>query len=173
MASLSNPSSGTGVLLHMFDPDAGASGQWLVIGGQRSNDLTINTALIDASNKDSDSFQEFLEDNGTQDINSTVTLVFSSNATFAALQLASRTKAVRRFMWTRGSLLAIPGADVFNGMIGTMSDDAVSESLVTSTFSILSANDEGQFFNILFNDAVDVNTDDAIDADGNAALARA
>ena len=157
----------------MFDPALGASGQWIVIGGQRSNDLTINTALIDASNKDSGSFQEFLEDEGVQDINAGVTLVFSSNAAFAALQLASRTKAVRRFMWARGSLLAIPGADVFDGMIGTMSDDAASETLVTSTFTILSANGDRQFFNILFNDAVDVNTDDAIDVDGNPALARA
>ena len=173
MSSLTNAISGTGVLLYMFDPDAGANGQWLIIGGQRSNELAINTALIDASNKDSGSYQEFLEDNGTQDFNSNATIVFSSNATYEALKLASRTRAVRRFMWARGSLLAIPGADVFNGIVGTMSNDAGSEALVVSTFSISSANGEGQFFNIIFNDAVDVNTDDATDVDGNPAIARA
>ena len=45
----------------MFDPDAGASGEWVVIGGQLTGDLASTVALLDMTNKDSGGVAEFLE----------------------------------------------------------------------------------------------------------------
>lgn len=173
MPSLTGALNATGVLLHMFDPDAGAAGEWVIIGGQMVNDHTLNTALIDMTNKDSLSFQEFLEEQGRQDLNDSATIVFNTGASFAALQTAARTKAIRRFIWARGDLETGPGSDMFSGIVATFNDSASNEALVTAVVNIVSANDDVLFFAILFNDAIDSNADDAIDAAGNAALARA
>ncbi len=165
--------SGTASLLYMFDPASGAAGQWLLIGGQVTNDHALETALIDMSNKDSGGVQEFFEGEARQNIADSMTVFFSSDTAYTAVLTAARTKALRRFMFVRGPFETAPGADVFSAMISTVADNAGNEAILTSTVTLASANDDDLLFGVLFEDAIDVNTDDADDADGNFAVARA
>ena len=173
MPSLTGAINATGALLYMFDPLEGVDGAWAVIAGQQTNDHTLTTALLDMSNKDSLGFQEFLEDEGRQDLSDSATLVFNTDATYVALQTAARDKGIRRFLWARGPLDTAPGADTFEGFVSSFVDNAANDAVLAATVTIVSGNDNKLFFNILFNDAIDVNADDAIDVNGDAAVARA
>ena len=106
-------------------------------------------------------------------MNDSATLVFNTDATYVALQEAARSKEIRKFLWARGPLDIEPGADTFEGFVSSFADSAANETVLTATVTIVSGNDTHLYFNILFNDAVDVNLDDAIDVNGDAAVARA
>ncbi len=172
MSSLAGLLNSSAVLLSMFDPDAGASGEWVVIGGQLTGGLASTVAPLDMTNKDSGGVQEFLEGEGRQDFNQALTLIFNSSDSYAALQAAHRTKAVRRFQWARGALDIEPGPDLFEGIVSTFSDSAANETILTAAVTIQSVNDT-QSVGVLFDDAIDVNLDDAIDVALDAAVARA
>ena len=154
----------------MFDPNSGAAGAWAVIGGQRANEHTVNNALLNMTNKDSGGSREFLEGEGLQSIDDSAEIVFNTGASFTALQLAARSKASRRFMFTVGDLQTGPGSDMFEAMVATFADTSPNEDILTATTSLQSANDQITY-GVLFNDAIDSAADDATDADGDAALA--
>ena len=172
MASLTGVLNGTDVLLQMFDPNAGVAGEWSVIGGQVTNEHTVNNAPLDMSNKSGGGFREFVEGEAQQSIDDSVNIIFSTDTAFAALQLASRNKEVRRFIFVKGNLQTGPGSDVFQGMIPSFVDTSPNEQTLTAQITIESANDD-IIYETLFNDAIDSAGDDAIDAGGDAAVALA
>lgn len=172
MPSLTGALNGTDALLWMFDPDSGDAGEWLVIGGQVTNEHAINNALIVISSKSAGGFREFMEGEAEQSLDDSVNIIFSTDTAFAALQLAARTRALRRFMFVRGNLQTGPGSDIFEAMVPSFADTSANEDALTAAVTLESANDQITY-GTLFNDAIDSALDDAIDSAGDIGLALA
>ena len=109
-----------------------STGTWLPIGGQVSHTETISNALIDVTNKiGSPKFRELIPDEGIQNIDYSVELVFNTQDGFDFIRTMAGTKAITDFQVVRG--------DVDVGITGVV---VTSVKLMVSSFVDTSGNGE-------------------------------
>lgn len=87
--------NGTDIFLALETSEG--SSTYTIVGGQTVYNLTLNNNLVDITNKSSASFQTFLEGAGTQGINVTLDLIFSSDTLQALLRTYAGAKTFANY----------------------------------------------------------------------------
>jgi predicted secreted protein len=121
--------NGTDVFMRVLIASTGA---WLPLGGQVSHTETITNALVDVTNKiGSPKFRELLPDEGIQNVDYSVELVFNSQSGFEFVRSMAGTRAITDFQIVKG--------DVDVGVTGVV---MTSVRLMVSSFVDTSGNGE-------------------------------
>ncbi len=110
-----------------------SSGVYTIVGGQTVYNLTLNNNLIDITNKSSASFQTFLAGAGTQGLNVTLDLIFSSDAMQALVRISARDITALNYRIN----MPIGNLD-FAALIATSGDSSPDGAALTSNVSLQS-----------------------------------
>ena len=129
---LLNTLNGSDVYLRVFD---NVGGQWLNIGGQVSHSVTLNNAVIDITNKLSESVRELLHGEGTQTLDVTAEFVFSNDAAFKFVRDAARLRQIKLFQVWRG----MGDVDELAMMITSFAETANDGAATTASISFQSS----------------------------------
>lgn len=124
--------NGTDIFLALETSEGSAV--YTIVGGQTVYGLTLNNNLIDITNKSSASFQTFLEGEGTQGIQVTLDLIFSSDTLQALLRTYAAAKTFANFR------INMPVGNLdFRAGIASLADNSPDGAALTTNISLQSS----------------------------------
>lgn len=122
---------GKDLLLKLFDPAANAgAGDYVNVGGFRSNNFTINGENIDITSKDSNGFREILAGAGIRSISASGSGVFMSDDALKQVNAAVLSGAVENWQ------IIAPGMGTYEGPFALSSLEMSGEHNGEMTYTI-------------------------------------
>ena len=139
--------------------------QQLFIGALVSNNSAFTRALIDATNKSSNGYREYLIGEGTKSAEHSCECYFSSDEAFQEMRDAWKTGEIGRYFF----VLDNKQTDIFDFKVESFSDSVNLNEAVKTSFSLKSSDEytlEVLFHLLLTNDdaSLSVNNDDELAA---------
>lgn len=149
----------------------GVGGVIGIIGGATNNGSAITNALLETTNKSSGEFRTIKAGSGTQSIDHTLEVFWSQDEYFEMVVENNNARSVNDYFLIYGPIVDGVKIDQFKFIISDFSD---SSELNTPVSSSVTFQNSGSFMvNEQYFFAVDSNTEDATDSNGEFAIARA
>jgi predicted secreted protein len=146
--------NGTDVYVRVND-----GSQWIALGGQTAHSETLNNNVIDISNKiGTPKYRELLADQGTQSVDYSVDMVFTSQAGYNFVRALAENRGQALFQTIRGDVAT--GVATVEALFQVQSfiDTSADGEALTGTISLLSSD--------AFEFGVDLSFDALITSDG-------
>lgn len=146
------------------------NGVLVEIGGATTNASTFNTELLDITNKSSDENTTYQEGAGERSASHTLEVLWSDDEAFESVvqQFVDREQSM--YVFTYESNFDKP-LDAFTFAIPTFSDSTEKNTPVSSSITFEASGET--FIQEQYYFALDSNSDDAVDSNGDVAIARA
>lgn len=123
-----------GTLVLVAIEDTPGSGTYTPVGGQTSHTLTLNNAVIDITNKDSNSFRVLLANAGLKSCDLSLELMYNSDSAYLAVRALYENQGITNFR------VSIGGTDFDCAyMVASFADTSPDNSAVSSTISLQSS----------------------------------
>lgn len=168
MADPSGMLNGNDSLLYTVD----SNGALVMLGGVTSSSTTITNNLVETTNKSSEESRTYLDEAGTQSISHTEEVFFSSDTAYRTiLDRYDDQTAHQYFFFYAGIDDLDQPADMFELIIPSATNSFEIDVPVSASITFESSGNfvlAQQYFT-----AIDSNGDDAVDSNGNIAIARA